>query len=79
MNKFIYVGPTIIGVAARNTVFEEIPEFLQERIRQEPCLGALVVPISDLAGALEQIRNQHGAIYTFYQKALQIAAQNERR
>ena len=79
MNKVVYVGPTIIGVAAKNTVYDELPETIREEISNEPYLGELFVPISDLAGAMEQIRNQNGAIYTFYKKALQLAAKNERR
>ena len=76
MNKIVYVGPTIIGVATRNTVYDRIPESLQTAIRDAPYLGNLCVPVSDLADALKQIRHKSGAIYTMYKKALTYSAAN---
>ena len=71
MSKIVYVGPTIPGVANRNTAYDDTPpEALQAAIRNAPYLGNLVVPISDLADAMAQIRNRNGAIYTLYKKAL---------
>ena len=31
MKKTVYVGPTIIGVATRNTTYEELPKPLKQR------------------------------------------------
>lgn len=31
MSKKIYIGPTIDGIAIRNTVYEELPEPLEKR------------------------------------------------
>lgn len=76
MNKTVYVGPTIIGVATRNTVFDEIPESLQTAIQDAPYLGNLCVPVSALADAMNQIRHKSGAIYTMYKKALTYSAAN---
>lgn len=76
MSKIVYVGPTIVGVATRNTVYSEIPESLQTAIQETPFLGNLCVPISALADAMEQIRHRKGAIYTMYKKALALSAGN---
>ena len=74
MSKIVYVGPTIIGVAVRNTVYDELPQSLKTAIQKAPYLGNLCVPVSDLADAMAQIRNKSGAIYTMYKKALAYSA-----
>ncbi len=74
MNKIIYVGPTIVGVAAKNTVYDEIPEALQTAISNAPYLGGLCIPISELSRAMIQIKNHNGAIYTLYKRALTYSA-----
>lgn len=74
MSKIVYVGPTIIGVAVRNTVYDELPQSLKTAIQNAPYLGNLCVPIGDLADAMAQIRNESGAIYTMYKKALTYSA-----
>lgn len=76
MNKIVYVGPTIIGVATRNTVYDGIPASLQTAIQDAPYLGNLCVPVSGLADAMNQIRQKSGAIYTMYKKALAFSAEN---
>ncbi len=71
MSKIVYVGPTIPGVASRNTVYDDTPpEALRTAIQNTPFLGNLVVPISGLADAMNQIRTRSGAVYTIYKKAL---------
>ena len=70
--KIMYVGPTIIGVSARNTVYdsEQLPEPLQAAIQKTPYLGGLLVPLSDVSDAMSQIKQGKGSIYTLYLKAL---------
>lgn len=70
MSKVVYVGPTIPGVASRNTVYNTVPQTVNEAAREAPYLLSLCVPIEDLPDALRQIRNQSGSIYSFYRKAL---------
>ncbi len=70
MSKTVYVGPTIEGVATRNTVYEDLPERLQAAIKEWPYLSGLCVPISKLASALQQIDGKRGGTYALYQKAL---------
>lgn len=69
IKKTMYVGPTLEAVAARNTVFEKLPEALEAAIKKRPYLAGLCVPISGLAKALQQIDNQQGRVYTLYSKA----------
>lgn len=69
-SKFVYVGPTIVGVATRNTVYDERPDALNAAIQATPYLAGLCVPISGLASAMSQIQQGQGGIYTLYQKAL---------
>lgn len=68
----IYVGPTILGIAARNTVFETIPESLSSNFESYPCLRNLCVSLDQLSEALMQIRTKEGAFYTFFKTASQI-------
>lgn len=74
MSKIIYVGPTIPGVATRNTVYSETPESLKAAAQAAPYLNGLCVPVSGLSDALAQIRHRKGAVYTLYQKALENSA-----
>ena len=74
MSKTIYVGPTITGVATRNSVYGELTEALNKAIKANPYLGGLCVPISKLSGAMDQIDRQKGGIYTLYKKALEDSA-----
>lgn len=74
MSKVIYVGPSITGVATRNTVHEELPEALKKAVQLNPYLSGLCIPIPRLSGAMEQIDRKQGTIYTLYKKALEDSA-----
>ncbi len=67
--KTMYIGPTLEAIAARNTVFEELPEALKAAIEKRPYLAGLCVPLPSLAKALQQIDNKQGGVYTLYSKA----------
>lgn len=71
-NKVVYVGPTIIGVATRNTTYNGIPEPIAKAAEsgEAPYLLSLCVPVKELANALAQINRKEGYIWTFYNKAL---------
>lgn len=68
-DTFIYVGPTIDGVAMRNTVYTRPARLLEEAIADAPYLRGLCIPISRLSEAMEQIRRHNGAYYTLYRRA----------
>ncbi len=75
-SRVVYVGPTIVGVATHNTTYSEIPQELKKAAETAPYLLSLCVPIRQLSGALAQIRQQKGGIFTFYQKALGYKPKN---
>ncbi len=71
---FMYVGPTILGVATRNTVYSEKPRGLEAAIKAAPFMAGLCVPISGLADAMAQISRGEGGYFTLYQRALNESA-----
>lgn len=73
--KFVYVGPTILGVATRNTVYGEKPKGLERAIKAAPYIAGLCIPISRLADATSQISRKQGGFYTLYQRALAESAE----
>lgn len=73
--KFVYVGPTILGVATRNTVYGEMPKGLERAIKAAPYLTGLCVSIPRLADATAQISRKQGGFYTLYQRALAESAE----
>ena len=67
----VYVGPSILGVAYHNTVYNNgLPQELQAAIEKEPAFKNLIVPISQLSSVGSDIANKRGAAYIFYEKAL---------
>lgn len=72
--RFVYVGPTIVGVAIRNTVYGEAPKPLEAAVKAMPYMAGLCIPVSELASAMSQISRKQGGIYTLYQKALAESA-----
>ena len=72
--RFMYVGPTITGVAARNTVYDGMPGPLAAAVEAAPYLSNLCLPISAVAAAMKQIARRQGSVYTLYQKALEESA-----
>lgn len=67
----VYVGPSILGVAYHNTVFNNgVPQELQTAMDEEPAFKNLLVPIGQLAAVGSDIANKRGAAYIFYEKAL---------
>lgn len=70
--KKIYVGPTILGVAIKNTVYEnEIPVSLQNAIKENPCFSNLVIGIEQYPVAECMIRNKRGYVYDAYVKVVE--------
>ena len=75
MKKTIYIGPTIIGVATKSTVFDgsTLPETITEAAKEEPALLSLCVPIASAAKAMQEIAADKGPAAVFYRKALAYA------
>lgn len=68
--RFIYVGPSIDGVAIRNTIYSEVPRSIRDAIQIRPYFGGLCIPISKLAQALKDIQFKDGYYFTLYNRAL---------
>ncbi len=69
-NRIFYSGPTITGVATRNTIYDGTPEPLAAAIRAAPYIAGLCLPLSGMADALSQIERKQGGIYNLYTKAV---------
>lgn len=70
-NIKIYVGPTIIGVATHNQIFNNgLPDGLKTAMEKEPAFKSLVVPIQSLATVNNNITHKNGAVSVFYEKAM---------
>ena len=77
--RFMYVGPSIVGVATRNTIYEDTPESLADGIEVAPYLSGLCVPLERMADALKQINRKQGGIYNLYTQALSDSAEIQRK
>ena len=78
MSKIVYVGPTIPGVANKNTFYDDTPsDALLAACDEAPFMASLIVPISGLAEALVQLRYENGAMYALYKKALEYFGAKE--
>jgi len=66
VQKTVYVGPTILGVAVRNTVYDGLPEELKKAAEALPYLAGLCIPFSGLGKALDQIQQQKGSSYRLF-------------
>lgn len=76
----VYVGPSILGVANHNTVYNNgLPQELQDAIEKEPAFKNLIIPISQLSAAGSDIANKRGAAYTFYEKAMQYKHESKKQ
>lgn len=66
----VYCAPTIPGVVRQYTVFNNgLPAPVQAAIKNNPILGALVLPLDQMAAAMQQIRDKNGEIYNLYKIA----------
>ncbi len=72
--KTVYIGPTITGVAARNTVYDDLPEELNKVVKALPYMAGLCIPFSGLGKAMTQIQQQAGHSYTLFCKAQEDSA-----
>lgn len=72
--KTVYIGPTITGVATRNTVYDDVPEELNKVVKALPYMAGLCIPFSGLGKAMTQIQQQAGHSYTLFCKAQEDSA-----
>ena len=67
----MYIGPTMLGVASRNQVFNEddLPAGLRLAVSKRPYLGSLLVDTEDVARNLTELTRRKGATYNLYLRA----------
>lgn len=68
----MYIGPTILGMASRNQVFNEddLPAGLEMAIEKHPYISSLVVDIEHVGPRLTQITRRTGAPFNLYLRAI---------
>lgn len=65
----MYIGPTIPGLVATSTVFNNgIPEAFTAKAQECLSLSELLVPIEKVAEKTKEIQKDIGATSVFYQK-----------
>lgn len=75
-----YVGPTIVGVASHNTIFNNgLPNALKLAMEKEPAFRGLVIPINKLASALKEIDTKLGATFSLYEKVANYKSQEDKQ
>ena len=66
-------GPKIPGIAAQYQVFTGgLPEQLNAAIKQKPVLGALIVPLAEMAEARKAINSGTGRLAALFRKAKEV-------
>lgn len=66
----MYVGPTIAGLLPTSTIFQEgkLPDYVVSKIEECPSIKELILPISEVSKARNEIDFNKGAISIFYHK-----------
>lgn len=62
----VYCGPTIPYVCARYSMFSAVPDALKQKAQAVPLLNNLILPISELKDARQQIEKKSGPLYAIY-------------
>lgn len=69
----VYCGPKIPGIAAQYQVFTGgLPEQLKAAIEKKPVLGALIVPLAEMAEARKAINSGTGRLAALFRKAKEV-------
>ena len=62
-----YIGPTISRVAVSGSIYKAgLPRKLEEKIKEIPAIGELIVPVSRLGAARKQVRDRSSSLATVY-------------
>lgn len=68
----IYLGPTILGVITENNIFKgDLPEKIQNAVKEIPVMKSLFVPIENLISAKKELKESHSAKSICYNKMLE--------
>lgn len=61
-----YIGPPTLGVMTGTLYLGDLPPSLQKAVDEQPIIGKLVVPVSQLAAANRSMANPDSAMRRFY-------------
>lgn len=75
----MYIGPNIVGVVTKNTLFADgkLPVLLQKKVEEIPVLQSLLIPVSALAKTNMEIKNPCSAVSICYKKAEEMLKNEE--
>jgi hypothetical protein len=62
----VYCGPTIPHICARYSMFSAVPDALNQKAQETPLINNLILPISELREARQQIEGRSGSLYAIY-------------
>ena len=62
-----YIGPTISRVAVSGSVYKAgLPRKLEEKLKEIPAMGELIVPVSKLGASRKQVRDKASSLAAVY-------------
>ena len=70
----MYIGPTIAGLLPTSTIFQEgvLPDYVKSKIEECPSIQELILPISEVSKAKNELVAGKGAVSIFYRKVQQF-------
>lgn len=65
----MYLGPSIKGVAATGTVYNNgLPKELEDEVGEQPFLKELLIPVGGIAEAQKALKDKGSALSIIYKK-----------
>ena len=72
-NAFVYVGPSIPGIAMKDTIYvNAIPEKLQSFIETNQIFKFLIIPLESFAAVFAEIKRGSGSMAALFNQAKEI-------
>lgn len=70
----IYIGPSIVGVATKGTVYKNgLTPQMEKAVEELPALNTLLVEIGKITQARKNLKNKESAVSICYAKAEEYA------
>ena len=70
----IYIGPSIVGVATKGTVYKNgLTPQMGKAVKELPALNTLLVEIGKITQARKDLKNKESAVSICYEKAEEYA------
>lgn len=68
--SYMYIGPTIPGIAVKNRTYIGVPEKMKKRMEEDPFFSNLVVKTDDLIRARQSLVDPNSVVNVSYQQVL---------